>query len=135
MLAAVGDEVIVSDAKRTERSAVVFTGTVTNIKHLPLLVTNTVLTAEGKFSSTHDRGLWRAEVLVSSVTKQDSPLEKVAHVFFEQRPLPPPFGGRVSVGYPKKEPQMRATFWCWRLTEGVLTDVLYISMPSSVKPE
>src|SRR5260221_14097801 len=71
-------EVGVTDERRTEMSAVVFTGTVTNVQRLPFVRTNIVSGLGG--SRVEDLGWWRAEVLVESVTKQDTELGKVAFV-------------------------------------------------------
>jgi hypothetical protein len=127
-------EIIVSDAKRTEMSAAVFSGIVTNAQHLPLLKTNAVGGLGNPFgTNTYDRGLWRADVVIGSVTKQDVPLGTVAVVYYEQRPIPPSLSMRICPGYPVIETNMHATFWCHRVTIDGLTNVLFVSMPSWVK--
>ena len=136
-LTALGLEIIVSDKKRTEMSASVFTGTVTNVQHLPLVGSNSV--AGGLGPGIYDRGLWRAEIVVESVTKQDVPIGKVAVVYYEQRPVSldgrASFAGRVCPGYPAIETNLHATFWCHRVTMDDLTNVLYVSMPSWIKSQ
>ncbi len=127
---------IVSEAKRTEMSAAVFSGTVTNVQHLPLRKTNAVPNVTPGTAAffvggrVQDRGLWRAEVVVDSITKQDAPLGKVAVVYYNQKPI-----GVFErcPDYPKIETNMSATFWCQRATIGGYTNVLYISTPSWVE--
>jgi hypothetical protein len=139
-------EIVVSDKKRTELSAAVFTGTITNVQHLPLVRTNSPPdSAPGAVGfyplggRVQDLGVWRAEVVVESVTKQDVPLGTVAVVYYPQRPVGldgrPTLGGRVCPGYPVIETNMHATFWCHRVTIEGLTNVLYVSMPSWVKKQ
>ena len=126
----------VSEAKRTEMSAAVFSGTVTNIQHLPLKKTNAVpnvtpgTAASFVGGRVQDLGLWRAEVVVDSITKQDAPPGKVAVVYYNQKPI-----GVFErcPDYPKIETNMSATFWCQRATIGGHTNVLYISTPSWVE--
>ena len=77
---ALGYEIIVSNAKRTEMSAAVFSGTVTNIHHLPLVVASAV-----PGGPECDRGWWRAEVVVETISKQDVPLGMVAVVYYPQQ--------------------------------------------------
>ena len=129
-------EIIVSDEKRTEMSAAVFVGTVTNIQHLPLVRSNAFPAGLNKIRlgpNVYDRGLWRADVVIDRLTKQDVPLGRVAVVYYEQRPMPPSFGGRICPGYPVIETNMHATFWCERVTVDSLTNVLFVSWPSWVK--
>lgn len=126
-------EIIVSEARRTEMSAAVFSGIVTNVQHLPLRTTNAVPRGILFGRDGSDRGLWRADVVIGSVIKQDVPLGTVAAVYYEQRPDPPSFSMRVCPGYPVVETNMHATFWCYRMTNDVLTNVLSVSTPSSVK--
>jgi len=143
LVSALGLEIIVSDSRRTELSASVFSGTVTNIQHLPLLKTNVVPANAPGFpgyspvSSLQDRGLWRAEIVVESISKQDMPLGKSAFVYYEQKPLSPigglSFAGRVCPGYPTIGTNMSATLWCQRVTIEGFTNVLYVSMASWVK--
>ena len=143
-------EIIFTDKQRTEMSAAVFTGTVTNIQHVPLVEVRTSTKALGDgtrvvwadqlervvresevverrinatnnhpcclIGRTSDRGVWRAEVLVESVAKQDVALGQVATVYYEQKPGMfngvASFGGRACPGYPVIETNMHATFWC-----------------------
>jgi len=140
-IAAGASEIRVPDEKRTELSAVVFTGTVTNVEHLPLIRTNSAPSAmvrQGTWVGPRrqDLGWWRAEVMVESVAKQDRPLGEVAVVYYLQQPIGldgrGTFATRMS-GYPKVEPKMRATFWCQRVTVDGHTNVLCVSSPSWVK--
>jgi hypothetical protein len=127
-------EMRVPDEKRTEMSAVVFTGTVTNVEHLPLIRTNSAPSGIGP--RRHDLGWWKVEVLVESVAKQDRTLGEVAVVYYLQQPIGldgwATFEGRTS-GYPKVEPKMRATFWCERVTVEGHTNVLCVLSPSWVR--
>ena len=126
-----------SDERRTEMSAAVFAGTVTNVQRLPLVRTNTIIVHGGvgpgpDFGSRfNDRGLWSAEVLVDSITKQDLPLGKVALVYYEQSPIPSFVAG--CPGYPAIKTNMHATFWCHRVTIEGHTNVLYVSTASWLK--
>jgi hypothetical protein len=125
-------EIGVTDEKRTELSAAVFTGTVTKVEHLLLIKTNSA----GLGPRHQDLGWWRAEVVVDSVTKQDRALGETAVVYYRQQPI----GGRAAfatstAGYPKVEAKTRATFWCLRLTIEGHTNVLCVPSPSWVKSQ
>jgi hypothetical protein len=133
-IAAGASEIRVTDERRTELSVAVFTGTVTNIEHLPLIKTNSA----GLGPRGQDLGWWRAEVVVESVAKQDRALGEVAVVYYPQQPIG--LDGRAtfafrSSGYPKVDVRMRATFWCHRLTIEGHTNVLCVSSPSWVKSQ
>lgn len=129
-------EVRVTDERRTELSAIVFTGTVTNIEHLPLVKTNFV----GTVARLQDLGWWRADVAVKSVAKQDHEIGAVTAVYFPQQPIALDkwgvgIGGRVCPDYPTVVSNMTATFWCHRFSIEGYKNILCVSSPSWIRSQ
>ena len=103
-------EVRVSDERRTDLSAVVLTGTVTNIEHLPLVKTNITSIVP----RNQDLGWLAGSVAVKSVPKQDRKIGTVTAVYFPQQPIAldqwgAGFGGRICPDYPQVVSNMTAT--------------------------
>jgi hypothetical protein len=109
-----------------ERSAVVVTGTVLSMEQVRVNEREFSSTSRDPWRTMLLDEIWRAEITVEAIAKQDEPLPKKIFIYYEQ-PYRGPLGGtfRACPPYPRLYEGERAQFFCLRRKEGG-TNVLFV---------